>query len=103
MNILDLAKTVRPGSKIEFVGIRPGEKMHEQMIGQDDAEFTFEYGKYYKILPMIHNWHKDENRIKNGRPVPKDFYYSSKNNTNWLKPSELKDWISKNIDKMDLL
>lgn len=103
MNIVDLAKTVRPSSKIEFVGIRPGEKMHEQMIGLDDAEFTFEYGKYYKILPMIHNWHKDENRIKNGRPVPKDFYYSSKNNTDWLEPSELKDWISKNIDKMDLL
>lgn len=103
MNIVDLAKAVRPKNEIKLIGIRPGEKLHEQMIGFDDADYTYEYENYYKILPMIHNWHKDENRIKDGEPVKKDFCYRSDANTEWLHPSKLIDWISKNKEKIGLL
>ena len=55
MKITDLAETICPGRKQEIIGIRPGEKMHEQMIGCEDAPFTFEYDEHFKILPSIHN------------------------------------------------
>ena len=52
---MDLAKAVAPGVKHEIIGIRPGEKLHEQMIGEEDSLSTFEYDDYYKILPVINN------------------------------------------------
>ncbi len=57
---------------MEIVGIRPGEKLHEQMIGIEDAPYTYEYDSYYKILPAIHRWSDDPARISNGsrfRPI----------------------------------
>ena len=51
----------------KFIGIRPGEKLHEQMIGIEDAPYTYEYPDYYKILPQINSWDKDRKRIKNGK------------------------------------
>jgi UDP-N-acetylglucosamine 4,6-dehydratase (inverting) len=103
MNIVDLAKTVRPDAEIEYVGIRPGEKLHEQMIGLDDADFTYEYPQYFKILPMLHDWHKDENRIKDGRKVNNNFSYNSQENVEWLEPKELLDWIYNNKKQIGLL
>ena len=64
MRVVDLAKVVAPKASHKIVGIRPGEKLHEQMVGLEDAHFTYEYDNYYKILPQINGWYKDPNRIK---------------------------------------
>ncbi len=96
MNILDIAKSIKSNAKFKVIGIRPGEKLHEQMIGKEDSENTYEYKKYYKILPVIHNWSKDPVRIGNGRLVEKGFIYSSEKNINWMKSEHLKKWIEKN-------
>jgi UDP-N-acetylglucosamine 4,6-dehydratase len=96
MKIVDIAKAVSKEAKIEIIGIRPGEKIHEQMIGIEDAINTFEYENYYKILPSIHNWSIDSNRIKDGKKVPNDFSYTSDNNKSWMTINQLKDWISLN-------
>jgi UDP-N-acetylglucosamine 4,6-dehydratase (inverting) len=96
MNILDIANTVVPDAKHNIIGIRPGEKIHEQMIGLEDAPHTFEYKDHYKILPMIHNWSSDPIRIKNGNKVPENFTYTSDNNTLWMTNEELGVWIKFN-------
>lgn len=93
MKITDIAATVAPKISHKIIGIRPGEKIHEQMIGFEDAEHTYEYDEHYKILPAINNWSKDPNRIKNGKKVAKDFTYSSDNNTDWMSKDELSKWI----------
>ena len=66
MNMVDLARALAPKCELEFVGIRPGEKLHEQMIGEEDAKYTFEYSQYYKILPVINDWANSPARIKDG-------------------------------------
>jgi UDP-N-acetylglucosamine 4,6-dehydratase/5-epimerase len=100
MNIIDLANVVVPGAKHKIVGIRPGEKLHEQMIGMEDALSTFEYSEYYKILPVINAWAKDPRRVKNGVKVQDNFAYCSDNNKEWMAPNELVNWISLNRDKL---
>ena len=74
MNILDIAKAVAPEAETKIIGIRPGEKLHEQMISLEDAPHTFEYTDHYKILPAIHGWSGDASRIKTGKKVPRDTY-----------------------------
>ena len=96
MKIIDIAKTINPNAKFSIVGIRPGEKLHELMIGIDDAPHTYEYKNYYKILPAINNWNVDAKRINGGKLVSPDFIYSSDNNTEWMKESELRYWIDHN-------
>ena len=100
MTILDIANAVLPDAKIRIIGVRPGEKIHEQMIGLEDAPHTFEYDSYYKILPAIHNWSNDLNRIKNGKKVDENFTYSSDNNNDWMSVSLLNNWIETNISKI---
>lgn len=96
MNIIDIAKSVSQDAELLEIGIRPGEKLHEQMIGIEDAPHTYSYEGYYKILPMIHGWSSDPERIKNGIIVPQNFIYSSDNNTQWLSSLELRSWIISN-------
>jgi len=98
MKVVDLAEALFPGREIEVIGIRPGEKLHEQMIGEEDASSTFSYDGYYKILPQINNWDKDYDRIRGGLPVGEDFYYSSENNDEWMMREELKLWFDNNQD-----
>lgn len=98
MKVTDIARVVAPEASHEIVGIRPGEKLHEQMIGEEDAYYTYEYEGYYKILPAIHNWSNDANRIKSGEKVPEGFVYSSNNNSEWMSDSELKKWINTHHD-----
>jgi UDP-N-acetylglucosamine 4,6-dehydratase len=93
MTILDIAKAVAPGARHKIIGIRPGEKIHEQMIGSEDAPHTYEYKDFYKILPAIHGWSSDAKRINGGARVKEGFIYSSNNNTDWMKVEELKMWI----------
>jgi FlaA1/EpsC-like NDP-sugar epimerase len=100
MTIGDVARAVDPNAVQEIIGIRPGEKIHEQMIGFEDAPHTFEYDSYYKILPAIHGWSSDPLRIKEGKSVPDHFTYSSDNNSEWMSVEELKDWIDINKIKI---
>ena len=100
MNIMDIAKAVAPQAKTEIVGIRPGEKLHEQMIGVEDALYTYEYPEHFKILPAIHDWSNDPFRIKDGTRVPEGFIYASDNNKEWMDVDALKTWISANQAKI---
>jgi UDP-N-acetylglucosamine 4,6-dehydratase (inverting) len=93
MNIIDIAKAVSEETPRRIIGVRPGEKLHEQMIGLEDAPFTFEYKQYFKILPMINNWFNSKDRIKGGVLVQNGFTYSSDNNPEWMTIRTLKEWI----------
>ena len=100
MKVTDVALAIAPKAKHELVGIRPGEKLHEQMIGFEDAPHTYEYAEHYKILPSIHNWSMDPKRINGGKLVAPEFTYSSDNNTDWMSIDTLQSWVSKNYDKI---
>lgn len=100
MVITDIASAVLPERAQKTIGIRPGEKLHEQMIGAEDADHTYEYADHFKIIPAIHNWSKDPVRIKDGKKVPEGFNYSSDNNAEWMNPDELSAWIQANADKI---
>ncbi len=100
MVITDIAEAVKPGAAQKVIGIRPGEKLHEQMIGAEDAPHTYEYADHFKIIPAIHNWSKDPVRIKDGKKVPEDFTYASDNNAEWMKPEELTAWVNANREKI---
>ena len=100
MKVTDLATVVAPDARQEIVGIRPGEKLHEQMIGEEDAFYTYEYPEHFKILPAINDWHVCGNRIKDGKRVPEGFSYTSNNNTEWMQPAELQAWIDANRTKI---
>jgi len=95
MNILDIAKAVAPAAKPNIIGIRPGEKLHEQMIGIEDAPHTYEYEDHYKILPAIHNWSSDPSRINDGIKMNDGFTYTSDKNTEWMTVQSLNAWIQK--------
>jgi UDP-N-acetylglucosamine 4,6-dehydratase len=99
MTLPNIAEAVAPGVKQQIIGIRPGEKLHEQMIGIEDAPHTFSYDGYFKILPQINNWSKDPERIKNGKLVDHNFVYSSDNNHEWLSIKELESWVKDNVHK----
>lgn len=100
MNICDIARVVAPEAKQDIVGIRPGEKLHEQMIGAEDAPHTFEYPEHFKVLPAIHNWSASPARIKDGKPVPEGFTYASDSNAEWMSEGELAAWIDANRVKI---
>ncbi|WP_394558660.1 UDP-N-acetylglucosamine 4,6-dehydratase (inverting) [Aquipseudomonas alcaligenes] len=100
MKVTDLARVVAPNAKQEIVGIRPGEKLHEQMISAEDAYYTYEYPEHFKILPVINNWASSPERIKDGKKVPEGFVYSSDNNPQWMDDATLQAWIDKNREKI---
>ena len=94
MKITDIARLVAPGVKQVVVGIRPGEKLHEQMLGAEDSYSTYEYLDYYKILPSINGWDKDPLRISNGKKVKEGFVYSSDQNE-WMSDATLLEWLTR--------
>lgn len=100
MRVVDLARVIAPDACQEFVGIRPGEKLHEQMISAEDSFYTYEYPEHFKILPSIHDWASDMNRIKGGKKVPEGFVYASDNNSEWMTDAELQAWIDANREKI---
>lgn len=100
MTILDIAKAVSAEARHKIIGIRPGEKIHEQMIGSEDAPHTYEYDEYFKILPAIHGWSSDPARINGGSPVPEGFMYTSDQNAEWMPVEQLRDWIDSHRDKL---
>jgi len=91
MNILDLAKAVDAGCAVEYIGIRPGEKLHEVLIGQDEARNTIEYDDFFTIVPVHHPWEGQPatTRTDGGRRCPEGFRYGSDTNSRWLTIDEL--------------
>ena len=98
MSVVSLARALAPNCTLEFVGIRPGEKLHEQMIGEEDSYYTFEFPGYYKILPSINEWSTSPERIKNGIKVAEGFTYRSDKNKVWMTSDELLAWINSSSD-----
>lgn len=103
MKVTDIAKSISPKAKHEIIGIRPGEKLHEEMISPEDSYHTYEFDSYYKILPAINGWSVDETRIKGGKLVPEGFSYTSDNNPDWMQFEALRQWVSENSDKIGLI
>jgi UDP-N-acetylglucosamine 4,6-dehydratase/5-epimerase len=99
--ISDVAEAIAPECKHEIVGIRPGEKLHEEMITVSDGMNTIEYSDYYVVVPAIRQWSKmkfiDESNIKNGKPCDEGFSYSSDTNDHFLSIGELRQLIKDNI------
>lgn len=100
MKVTDLARAVAPAARHQLIGIRPGEKLHEQMISHEDAHYTYEYPEHFKILPTINGWSTCEKRIKNGKKVPEGFVYASDNNVEWMSIDELQVWLNANREKI---
>jgi len=97
--ITDVAEAIAPECKIEVIGIRPGEKIHEEMITASDSFYTYDLGKYYTILPSVPNFDIQE-FIKhfNAKLVPNGFNYNSGNNTEWETVSSLRHLIKEHVD-----
>lgn len=93
MLVTEIARTIDEGAQQEIIGIRPGEKLHEQMIGEEDSAYTYEYPAHFKILPAINDWYNDSARIKDGKKVPDGFKYTSDDNDDWMERNELKAWL----------
>ena len=100
MRVTDIAKAVSPTARLEVVGIRPGEKLHEQMISEEDSHYTYEYPEHFKVLPAIHSWHNDFKRIKDGTRVAEGFVYSSQTNADWMSAESLGAWVKVHEQKI---
>ena len=100
MKVVDVARVIAPDATQKIVGIRPGEKLHEQMIGPEDSVSTYEYAEHYKILPQLYNWAEDLDRIKDGVKVPDGFVYASDSNNEWMSDSDLQNWLEHNKENI---
>ena len=98
-NIMDVAEAICPDCDKPVIGIRPGEKIHEEMITASDSFNTYDIGKYYTILPTITPWNIDEfiNNFK-AKKVPQNFSYNSGDNVEWVSVKDLRTLINKNVD-----
>jgi UDP-N-acetylglucosamine 4,6-dehydratase len=94
MKVVDLARVIAPEARLEIVGIRPGEKLHEQMINSEDAPFTYEYARHFKILPAIASSAQNSERVGDGKLVAEGFRYSSDSNNEWMNEDALRAWIA---------
>lgn len=91
MRVTDLARAIAPECELKIVGIRPGEKLHEVMVPEDDARSTLEYDDHYRILPSFHDWDADDYyRGSGGARCADGFTYSSDRNDHWLTHDELR-------------
>jgi UDP-N-acetylglucosamine 4,6-dehydratase len=97
--ITDVVQAISPDCEHKITGIRPGEKIHEEMITSSDSFTTYDLGKYYVILPQVTNWKLDD-YIKhfNAKLVPQGFHYTSENNTEWETVESLRQLIIEHVD-----
>jgi UDP-N-acetylglucosamine 4,6-dehydratase len=95
MRIVDFAETIMPGVPHEIIGIRPGEKLHEVMITEDDARMTLELEDRYAICPAIPSWKSDHLKGLGAKPVEDEFRYSSDTNKDWLDGKSLTELVSR--------
>ena len=99
-HIADVARAIAPELPLKEIGIRPGEKLHEEMITSTDALNTIDLGPYYAILPSVSDRYTNEDFVKhhNAIYVPQDFHYSSDKNTDWETVESMRENIKKYID-----
>lgn len=96
--LVDLVEAISPSSKIKYIGVRPGEKIHEEMISTSESSKTIDIGKYYVILPTMSNLtNEDYINHYNAKFVEKDFCYSSSNNTEWLTIEDIRKMLNTKI------
>ena len=93
IRVTDIAKAIAPKAKLVEIGVRAGEKLHEQMISNADSSFTYEYDDYFKILPRLQTGNQDFVAFKGGKLVSPEFLYSSNSNDKWMSSEELKVWL----------
>jgi FlaA1/EpsC-like NDP-sugar epimerase len=97
--IMDVAEAIGPDCEKKIVGIRPGEKIHEEMITPSDSFYTYDLGKYYAIVPATPNWNiNDFAQAFKAKKVEQGFSYNSGNNTEWETVSGLRELIKKHVD-----
>lgn len=94
--IADLPKVFSAAPKIEIVGVRKAEKLHEQMIGLEDSSVTFDFGNHYRLIPFFTETNVYSEEELNGRKVDENFTYSSDQNEDWMDVNDVKDWVKKN-------
>lgn len=94
MRITDLAKAIAPNARLTECGIRPGEKIHEQMISPEDARHTLEFDEYFIIQPETDWWANKRHKV-DGHPVPEGFSYDSGTNESWLSVEEMRRLLEK--------
>ena len=98
--ITDVAEAIAPGCKQDIVGIRPGEKVHEEMITSSDSFSTYDLGKYYVILPQTTNWDlNDFIKTFKAEKVKQGFYYNSGENAEWLSVQDIRELIKEHVDE----
>jgi UDP-N-acetylglucosamine 4,6-dehydratase len=95
MRLTDLARALAPDLPHEIVGVRPGEKLHEVMVTEDDARLTLELDDRYVICPNLIDWSPAHLEALGARPVPQGFRYSSDRNSEWLNPAALEGLMSR--------
>jgi UDP-N-acetylglucosamine 4,6-dehydratase (inverting) len=97
--ILDVAEAIGPGCEKRIVGIRPGEKIHEEMITTSDSFYTYDLGQYYSILPAVPRWNLDEyKKMFSATKVAEKYSYNSGENTDWESVESLRSLIKLHID-----
>ena len=94
VRITDLASAIAPDARQDIVGIRPGEKLHEQLLMSDEARHTIDLGDRYAVLPEFHSWTTAD--LPSGDVLPDGFVYSSDQNDAWLGPDDLASYIEPN-------
>ena len=94
MSITDIAKACAPTATHKIIGIRPGEKLNEQLVSEEESPFTFEYDDYFKIVPSTAS--SSDDAVSNGTAVGNGFQYTSNLNDSWMEIEELSDWIESN-------
>ncbi|MEI8116887.1 MAG: UDP-N-acetylglucosamine 4,6-dehydratase (inverting) [Flavobacteriia bacterium] len=98
--ILDVAEAIGPECEKPVIGIRPGEKIHEEMITSSDSFFTYDLGKYYAILPQTTSWDMQAFIQEfNAKKVPEGFSYNSNNNEEWESIESLRELIKEHVDQ----
>lgn len=99
--ILDVANAIAPECEMKVIGIRPGEKIHEEMITYSDSFSTYDLGKYYVVLPQNVSWNLEQFILKfNAVKVPEGFYYSSENNKEWETVETLRNLINMHVNDL---
>ena len=98
-DVADMARAIDPSANLDIVGIRPGEKIHEQMISPEDASSTYDCGDYFTILPSASSSSSELKQHIAGVRVAKGFSYTSDGNTEWMTTNELRSWLESNTDE----
>ena len=97
--ITDVATAIAPNHEQRVIGIRPGEKIHEEMITPSDSFYTYDMGKYYAILPTVPTWNLEEfKEVFGAKRVSAGFSYNSGTNEEWVSPEELRTFIVEHVD-----